>query len=65
MKAMIGVTYLKYYDRIALNLREKGRGDDQPGRLKASRVNLTLIISIIYFSCNFLKHRFKVQIKEK
>ena len=24
-----------FYDRIALNLREKGRGDDQPGRLKA------------------------------
>ena len=32
---MIGVTHSKFYDRIALNLREKGRGDDQPGRLKA------------------------------
>ena len=26
---------LRIIHRIALNIREKGRGDDQPGRLKA------------------------------
>ena len=35
MKVRIGVTHSKFYDRITLNLREKGRGDDQPGRVKA------------------------------
>ena len=34
MRRLYKVSYM-FYDRIALNLREKGRGDDQPGRLKA------------------------------
>lgn len=30
-----------FCSRIALNIREKGRGDDQPGRLKAVQVRQT------------------------
>ena len=46
MKVLIGGTYSKFYDRIALNLREKGRGDDQPGRLKACQVGCPTLHNI-------------------